>query len=192
MKVKINFNNRFLYTFITIVGIILISVVVYAYSGNVGHTSDQIDEVDPSVPTSCTVDQVLEWNSTDWDCADASSGSSLPTTCSVNQLLKWDGNSWECADDLSETSFTYTSTDSCDAGDETIASRYESRQCCYPVPGICSSSCCTTTQGDWSDNPTAPTCSYNQVELNNYNNCASIGTSTCTANEETFLCRVYW
>ena len=79
VKVNINLSNRFLYTLITIVGIILISVAVYAYSGNVGHPSSQIDEVDPTIPASCSTDQVLSWNSTDWDCATASSGGSTPS-----------------------------------------------------------------------------------------------------------------
>ncbi|HDZ60378.1 MAG TPA: hypothetical protein ENH46_01600 [Candidatus Pacearchaeota archaeon] len=121
MKLNINFSNRLLHTFISIIGIILISVVVFAYSGNVGHTSDQIDEVDPSVPTSCTVDQVLEWNSTDWDCADTSSG--LRTDCIIDQVLEWNSTDWDCANDSSETTSTYTTTGSC-GNDETLDSRY--------------------------------------------------------------------
>ncbi len=47
--IQINLSNRLLYTFIAI-GILLIAGVgVYAYTGNVGHTADQIDEADPTV-----------------------------------------------------------------------------------------------------------------------------------------------
>ncbi|GBE19576.1 hypothetical protein BMS3Abin17_00300 [archaeon BMS3Abin17] len=188
MKVKINFSNRFLYTFIAIVGIILISVVVYAYSGNVGHTSDQIDEVDPSIPTTCSDNQIISWNSTDWDCADASSG--LPTDCTDNQILKWNSTDWDCADDLSDTSFTYTSTSGCDAGDEPIGSRYEERQCCgFREPGCSGSVCCTVPQGEWDANPTPGECGYNDIYKNNYGNCWIYNSATCTANVETFLCR---
>ncbi len=48
-KIQINFSNRWLYTSIVIWIILIVAVGVYAFTGNVGHTSDQIDEVDPTV-----------------------------------------------------------------------------------------------------------------------------------------------
>ena len=48
-SIKINLTNRWLYTLIAIGILAIIGVGVYAYSGNVGHTSDQIDEADPTV-----------------------------------------------------------------------------------------------------------------------------------------------
>ena len=43
LHITINLTNRWLYTLITIGIIAILGVGVYAYSGNVGHTSDQID-----------------------------------------------------------------------------------------------------------------------------------------------------
>ena len=52
VNIQFKFSNRFLYTFIAIVIIILAGVMVFAYTGNVGHTSSQIDESDPTVTSS--------------------------------------------------------------------------------------------------------------------------------------------
>jgi hypothetical protein len=48
-KVVINFPNRALYAFVVVVLLVVSSWVVFAYSGGMGHTSDQIDEVDPTI-----------------------------------------------------------------------------------------------------------------------------------------------
>ena len=42
-QITIQFSNRTLYTLIAVGILILLGIGVYAYSGNVGHTSDQID-----------------------------------------------------------------------------------------------------------------------------------------------------
>jgi len=50
--IKIKLSNRWFYTLI-IFGILAIAGIgVYAYTGNVGHPSSQIDETDPTVLTS--------------------------------------------------------------------------------------------------------------------------------------------
>ncbi len=73
-KIQFNFSNRFLYTFIAAVIIISLGIVVYAYAGNVGHTSTQIDEIDPTIPKTCTSNQILSWNGTNWKCTNSASG----------------------------------------------------------------------------------------------------------------------
>ena len=52
VNIQFKFSNRFLYTFIVTVIMILVGVTVFAYTGNVGHTSSQIDESDPTVASS--------------------------------------------------------------------------------------------------------------------------------------------
>ena len=52
VNIQFKFSNRFLYTFIVTVIMILVGVMVFAYTGNVGHTSSQIDESDPTVTSS--------------------------------------------------------------------------------------------------------------------------------------------
>ena len=52
VNIQFKFSNRFLYTFISIVIMILVGIMVFAYTGNVGHTSSQIDESDPTVASS--------------------------------------------------------------------------------------------------------------------------------------------
>jgi hypothetical protein len=52
VNIQFKFSNRFLYTFIVTVIMILVGVMVFAYTGNVGHTSSQIDESDPTVESS--------------------------------------------------------------------------------------------------------------------------------------------
>ena len=52
VNIQFKFSNRFLYTFIVTVIMILVGVMVFAYTGNVGHTSSQIDESDPTVASS--------------------------------------------------------------------------------------------------------------------------------------------
>lgn len=47
--IHIHFSSRWLYTFIALGILMIIGTGVYAYTGTVGHTSDQIDELDPSV-----------------------------------------------------------------------------------------------------------------------------------------------
>jgi len=51
MKVIINFSNRWLYTIIAIGILAIIGVGVYAVAG-VSHSADEIEEVDPTVPSS--------------------------------------------------------------------------------------------------------------------------------------------
>ncbi len=49
IEIKINISNRWIYTLIVIGILAIVGVGVYAYTGNVGHTSAQIDETDPTV-----------------------------------------------------------------------------------------------------------------------------------------------
>jgi hypothetical protein len=48
-NININLSNKTFYTILLVSALILLGVGVYAYTGTVGHTSDQIDEVDPQV-----------------------------------------------------------------------------------------------------------------------------------------------
>ncbi len=59
IEIKINFSNRWLYTFIVIGILAFVSVGVYAVAG-VSHTSDEIDETDPTVLAS--VKNGVSWN----------------------------------------------------------------------------------------------------------------------------------
>jgi len=52
IEIKINLSNKAIYTLIIIGILVIIGIGVYAYTGNVGHTSSQIDETDPTVLTS--------------------------------------------------------------------------------------------------------------------------------------------
>lgn len=49
VEIKINLSNRAIYTLIVIGILAIVGVGVWAYTGNVGHTSDEIDETDPTV-----------------------------------------------------------------------------------------------------------------------------------------------
>jgi len=57
---NLNMSNRLYYTLILIGVLIVGGWVVFAYTGNVGHTSDQIDEIDPTV--SASVKDGVNWN----------------------------------------------------------------------------------------------------------------------------------
>jgi len=68
MKVIINLSNRWLYTIIAIGILAIIGVGVYAVAG-VSHSSDEIDEVDPTVPA-CSNGQILQTSAGAWSCVD--------------------------------------------------------------------------------------------------------------------------
>lgn len=73
LNVTINFSNRWLYTFIVLGILAIVGVGVYALvpgvAPNPGHL---ISEMAP--PSPCTANQVLQFDGTNWKCAD------LPTT----------------------------------------------------------------------------------------------------------------
>lgn len=52
MKIEADIEKKYLYILATIFILGFLAMIVHAYSGNVGHTSNQIDEVDPTVATS--------------------------------------------------------------------------------------------------------------------------------------------
>jgi len=76
-NINVNFTNRFLYTFVTLIFILIIGIGVFAITPgiapNPGHL---IGEFAP--PVSCNINSVLQWDGTNWVCTNLSSeGSSL-------------------------------------------------------------------------------------------------------------------
>jgi len=73
LNIKINFTNRFLYTFVTFILILIIGIGVFALTPgiapNPGHL---IGEFAP--PVGCSTNQVLQWDGANWVCTDPSSG----------------------------------------------------------------------------------------------------------------------
>ena len=70
-NIQINFTNRFLYTFVAFILLLIIGVGVFALTPgiapNPGHL---IDNVAP--PSPCSSGQVLQWDGSGWTCTDQS------------------------------------------------------------------------------------------------------------------------
>jgi hypothetical protein len=79
LNVKINFSNRWLYTFVVLGILIVIAVGVYALTPGVkpnpGHSLSEV-----GVPTGCTSGQVVSWNGTALVCTN------LEVTKSTNAI----------------------------------------------------------------------------------------------------------
>jgi len=92
-NIQINFTNRFLYTFVAFIFILIIGVAVYALTPGVAPNPGHLfDEFAP--PTGCGTNQVLQWDGTNWVCTDLSSGGSSPwsvsgSTVSYSGDVKW-------------------------------------------------------------------------------------------------------
>ena len=72
-NIRINFTNRFLYTFVAFILILIIGVIVFAQTPGVApNPGHLIDEFAP--PTGCGTNQVLQWDGVNWICADSSAG----------------------------------------------------------------------------------------------------------------------
>lgn len=71
VQIIFNFSNRILYTFISIVILLIVGVGVYAStfasSSGVGHDASEIEEADPRLP-SCSNGQVIKWGGSGWAC----------------------------------------------------------------------------------------------------------------------------
>jgi hypothetical protein len=71
LTIKINFSNRWLYTFIVLGILAVVAVGVYAYGTSTPSTfGHSIEEIDP------------------------------PSPCSNNQILRWDGNALICSNEI--------------------------------------------------------------------------------------------
>jgi len=70
---NINFTNRFIYTFVAFVFILIIGIGVFAFGtsdpSTFGHSADEF-----APPVGCLVNQVLQWDGVNWICAGFSSG----------------------------------------------------------------------------------------------------------------------
>ena len=73
LNIQINFTNRFLYTFIAFIVLLIIGIGFFALTPGVApNPGHLIDNVAP--PAGCGTNQVLQWDGTNWICADFSSG----------------------------------------------------------------------------------------------------------------------
>ena len=88
--IQINLSNRLLYTFMAIGILLVVGVGVYAYTGSVGHTADQINEEDPTVAAS--VKDGVSWSEVSEipsDIADGDDvGIALESDPTVNNYVK--------------------------------------------------------------------------------------------------------
>lgn len=70
---RINFSNKFAYTIIVLVLLILVAIGINAYGGNtpsvMGHSANEL-----APPTGCNANQFLRFTGTTWDCAAGSGG----------------------------------------------------------------------------------------------------------------------
>jgi len=62
-KLQINFTDKWFYTFVVVISLIVIGVFVYAVAPNPGHDITQIAE-----PSGCSADQFLKWTGSSWTC----------------------------------------------------------------------------------------------------------------------------
>ncbi len=88
IKLEINFSNKWLYTLIAIGILAIITAGVYAFTGNVGHTSDQIDEVDPTVIAS--VKDGISWTEISNRPAGLDDGDDVGGACPSGTLYYYD------------------------------------------------------------------------------------------------------
>jgi len=148
-KIEMNFSDRWLYTFIALGVIIVLAWGVIAYTGNVGHTSDQIDETDPTVIAS--VKDGVDWSEVSGIPDD------IDTYCSVS------GNTISCPDgtSLTESGETYVKSDSCYSGDIELKQRAIATTCVGTNVGGCTGTSCTTPTSNWVDDASGYTCDYN-------------------------------
>jgi len=80
LNIQINFTNRFLYTFVALIFILIIGIGVFALTPGVAPNPGHLfDEFAP--PVGCGTNQVLQWDGINWACAD---GSSLWTSSGSN------------------------------------------------------------------------------------------------------------
>lgn len=79
LTIKINFSNRWLYTFIVLGILAVIGVGVYAYGTSSPSTfGHSLGEIAP--PSPCTANQILQFAGTTWTCVD------LPPTVIKNTV----------------------------------------------------------------------------------------------------------
>jgi hypothetical protein len=145
--IQINLSNRWLYTFIALGILVVISVGVYALQAGVkpnpGHL---ISEMAP--PSSCTANQVLQFDGTDWSCIDAGHSCDISETCS--QLC----TGTNCVTNLKYQAL-YTSNNLCGGG----TGMTFSNTCSYSTTKTC---CSNQAYKDCAGNCPS-TCNYNPV-----------------------------
>ena len=72
-NIKVNFTNRFIYTFIAFILILIIGIIVFAQTPGVApNPGHLVNEFAP--PAGCLTNQVLQWDGANWVCVDFSSG----------------------------------------------------------------------------------------------------------------------
>jgi hypothetical protein len=70
LSININFTNRFLYTFISVVIILIVGVSVYAFGTSTPSTfGHSVGELAP--PTGCNANEILQWSGSVWACTDS-------------------------------------------------------------------------------------------------------------------------
>ena len=86
LNIHINFTNRFLYTFVAFIALLVIGVTVFALTPGVApNPGHLIDNVAP--PAGCGTDQVLKWGGSDWTCADDISSVLKDVSCPAGQFV---------------------------------------------------------------------------------------------------------
>ncbi len=72
-KLQINFTDKWFYTFVVVISLIVIGIGVYAVNpGESGDPGHNIDSIGP--PIACDTDQYLQWTGSVWTCVEGGSG----------------------------------------------------------------------------------------------------------------------
>lgn len=101
INIKINFTNRWLYTFIALGILIVVGISVYALTpGTVPNPGHDIQTISP--PIGCSANQFLQFNGSNWVCSSPSNsicptGLSLKYTINYNEQETNDCSSFSCS-----------------------------------------------------------------------------------------------
>ncbi|MCK4997354.1 hypothetical protein KAS08_03540 [Candidatus Pacearchaeota archaeon] len=87
INIKINFTNRWFYTFIVIGALMIISVGVYAIAGTIPNPGHSLLELQP-----CSDGQILQMSGADWTCVDMAE--EIPTDDVVLKTKTVEIGSW--------------------------------------------------------------------------------------------------
>lgn len=90
---KYKISNRFSYTIIALLSVILVATGIYAFGAvpNPGHSLSQLQGCD-------SPGQILNWAGTNWECIDTLPTSKItpPSGCLEGQFIEWNGVGWRC------------------------------------------------------------------------------------------------
>ncbi len=90
-KLQINFTDKWFYTFVVVISLIIIGVGVYALTpGGSGDPGHNIDSVGP--PSGCVANEYLQWDGSVWTCAEGGSGGDMSNVAFTNISETFDEN----------------------------------------------------------------------------------------------------